>query len=178
VWCNCPHLTGYDAIKVEDLTAADLEGRRRIAALVAFARAHLPGFERCYVVDTAPQLGVRQTRLLQGEYVVTKEDVLERRHFPDAVCRGRDYYTPFRALLPRGVEQLLVAGRHCSADPSAQKISRIPPCMAQGQAAGLPQCSLSPGRASATSSQSVRRCGPGRRSGRHPSSNATPGAGS
>ena len=138
VWCNCPHLTGFDAVRVEDLTAADLEGRRRIAALVAFARARLPGFERCYVVDTAPQLGVRQTRLLQGEYVVTKEDVLERRHFPDTVCRGRDYYTPYRALLPRGVEQLLVAGRHYSADLSAQKISReIPPCMAQGQAAGL-----------------------------------------
>jgi FAD dependent oxidoreductase len=138
VWCNCPHLPGYDAVKVEDLTAAELEGRRRIAALVAFARAHLPGFERCYLVDTAPQLGVRQTRLLQGEYVVTREDVLQRRHFPDTVCRGRDYYTPYRALLPRGVEQLLVAGRHYSADPSAQKLSReIPPCMVQGQAAGL-----------------------------------------
>jgi hypothetical protein len=138
VWCNCPHLTGYDAVRVEDLTAAELEGRRRIAALVAFARAHLPGFERCYLVDTAPQLGVRQTRLLQGEYVVTKADVLQRRHFPDTVCRGRDYYTPYRALLPRGVEQLLVAGRHYSADPAAQKLSReIPPCMAQGQAAGL-----------------------------------------
>jgi len=138
VWCNCPHLTGYDAVRVEDQTAAELEGRRRIAALVAFVRAQLPGFEQCHLVDTAPQLGVRQTRLLQGEYVVTKEDVLERRHFPDTVCRGRDYYTPYRALLPRGVEQLLVAGRHYSADPPAQKLSReIPPCMAQGQAAGL-----------------------------------------
>jgi len=138
VWCNCPHLPGYDAVKVEDLTAAELEGRRRIAALVAFARTHLPGFEHCYLVDTAPQLGVRQTRLLQGEYVVTREDVLQRRHFPDTVCRGRDYYTPYRALVPRGVEQLLVAGRHYSADPSAQKLSReIPPCMVQGQAVGL-----------------------------------------
>jgi hypothetical protein len=138
VWCNCPHLPGYDAVTVEDLTAAELEGRRRIADLVQFARAHLPGFERCYVVDTAPQLGVRQTRLLEGEYVVTREDVLQRRHFPDTVCRGRDYYTPYRALVPRGVEQLLVAGRHYSAEPSAQKLSReIPPCMVQGQAAGL-----------------------------------------
>jgi hypothetical protein len=138
VWCNCPHLAGYDAVRVEDLTRAELEGRRRIAALVAFARAHLPGFGNCHVVDTAPQLGVRQTRLLQGEYVVSKADVIERRHFPDTVCRGRDYYTPYRALLPRGVEQLLVAGRHYSAAPAAQKLSReIPPCMAQGQAAGL-----------------------------------------
>lgn len=83
-------------------------------------------------------MGVRQTRLLQGEYVVTKDDINERRHFADSVARGRDYYTPYRALLPRGVDQLLVAGRHYSATPDAQKISReIPPCMAMGQAAGI-----------------------------------------
>jgi hypothetical protein len=105
---------------------------------MAFARAELPGFARCYLVDVAPQLGVRQTRLLDGEYVVTKDDVLERRHFADTVCRGRDYYTPYRALLPRNLDQLLVAGRHYSAEPQAQKISReIPPCMVQGQAAGV-----------------------------------------
>jgi hypothetical protein len=138
VWCNCPHMTGYDGLKVADMTAAELEGRRRIASLMAFARAELPGFAQCYLIDVAPQLGVRQSRLLQGEYVVTKEDVLARRHFRDTVCRGRDYYTPYRALLPRNVDQLIVAGRHYSADPQAQKISReIPPCMVQGQAAGL-----------------------------------------
>jgi hypothetical protein len=54
------------------------------------------------------------------------------------VARGRDYYTPYRALLPKNVDQLLVAGRHYSATPDAQRISReIPPCMAQGQAAGI-----------------------------------------
>jgi hypothetical protein len=54
------------------------------------------------------------------------------------VARGRDYYTPYRALLPRGIDQLLVAGRHYSATPQAQKISReIPPCMAMGEAAGV-----------------------------------------
>jgi len=86
----------------------------------------------------APQTGVRQTRLLEGEYVVTKEDVTNRVHFPDSVARGRDYYTPYRALLPKSVDQLLVAGRHYSATSAAQKISReIPPCMAMGEAAGL-----------------------------------------
>src|SRR5882762_9155088 len=58
VWCNCPHMTGYDAVRVEDMTAAELEGRRRIAALVAFARAELPGFAHCHLLDVAPQLGV------------------------------------------------------------------------------------------------------------------------
>lgn len=138
VWCNCPHMPGFDALAVEDQTRADFEGRKRIYALVDFVRANTPGFENCVVVDVAPQLGVRTTRLLEGEYVVTKEDVADRVHFPDTVARGRDYYTPYRAMLPKGVDQLLVAGRHYSATEAAQKQSReIPPCMAMGQSAGV-----------------------------------------
>ena len=101
-------------------------------------REKLPGFENAFVVDVAPQIGVRQTRLLDGVYVMTKEDVAQRRHFPDSVARGRDYYYPYRTMLPRGVGQLLVAGRHYSSTSAAQKDSReIPPCMAMGEAAGL-----------------------------------------
>ena len=138
VWCNCPHMTGYDGLKVADLTRADMAGRQRIDKLVAFLREKMPGFAQCVVVDVAPQLGIRQTRLLEGEYIVTKEDVTQRRHFHDSIARGRDYYTPYRALLPQGVKQLLVAGRHYSATPAAQRISReIPPCMAMGEAAGI-----------------------------------------
>jgi hypothetical protein len=138
VWCNCPHLTGFDGTRVADLTRFEFEARQRIDALTSFARSKLPGFDGCYLIDVAAQTGVRQTRLLQGEYVVTKDDIRDRRHFPDSVARGRDYYTPYRALLPRGVEQLLVAGRHYSATPAAQRISReIPPCIAMGEAAGV-----------------------------------------
>lgn len=138
VWCNCPHLTGYDGTDPESLTAAEFDAHDRIADAVTYIVQNLPGFESCYVVDVAEQMGVRQSRLLQGEYIVTKDDVLSRRHFTDSVARGRDYYTPYRALLPRGVDQLLVAGRHYSATPEAQRISReIPPCMAMGQAAGI-----------------------------------------
>jgi hypothetical protein len=138
VWCNCPHMTGFDALKVEDLTRADFEGRKRIAALVDYARASVPGFKNCFVVDVAPQLGVRQTRMLDGEYVVTKRDVLDRVFFHDTVARGRDYYTPYRAMLPKHIDGLIVAGRHYSATESAQKMSReIPPCMSMGQSAGV-----------------------------------------
>jgi len=138
VWCNCPHMTGLDGLKVADQTKADIEGRRRIYALVDFVRANLPGFKNCYVVDVAPQLGVRQSRLLEGEYVVTKDDVNDRVWFPDTVARGRDYYTPYRAMLPCEIERLVVAGRHYSATESAQKLSReIPPCMSMGQSAGI-----------------------------------------
>lgn len=138
VWCNCPHMPGYDGISVEHMVAAEYEGRERMMNLLHFAKANIPGFENAKMLGAAEQMGVRQTRLLQGEYIVTKKDVTSRRYFDDTVCRGRDYYTPYRALLPRGIDNLIVAGRHYSVDSDAQKMSReIPPCMAQGQAAGI-----------------------------------------
>ncbi len=138
VWCNAPHMSGFDGTDPGDLTAAEFAARDRITEAVEYVKEHLPGFGNCYIVDVASQLGVRQTRLLEGEYVMTKEDVTTRRHFADSVARGRDYYYPYRSLLPKEVEQLLVAGRHYSATSDAQKMSReIPPCMAMGQAVGV-----------------------------------------
>jgi len=106
--------------------------------LLAYARKNVPGFENAKMLGAAEQMGIRQTRLLQGEYIVSKEDVQSRRYFEDTVCRGRDYYTPYRSLLPKGIDNLIVAGRHYSVDSDAQKLSReIPPCMSQGEAAGI-----------------------------------------
>lgn len=138
VWCNCPHMRGFDTTSVEDLTKAEFEARAKIAATFAFAKENIPGFERSYLLDTAPQMGVRQGRLLKGEYVVTQDDIREGRWFPDSVARGRDYFTPYRAIVPQQVEQLLVAGRCYSATPIAQRSSReIGPCIVMGQAAGV-----------------------------------------
>lgn len=138
VWCNCPHIANLDGLSVEDQTSVEYEARQRIARALQFARANIPGFERAALVDTAPQLGVRQTRLLKGEYILTKQDVLSGQWFPDRIGRGRDYYYPYRTMLPRGVEDLLVAGRCFSATSEAQKMSReIPPMIVMGQAAGV-----------------------------------------
>ena len=138
VWCNCPHMPGYDGMSVEDMVKADCEGRDRMMALLSFAKENIPGFENAVMLGAAEQMGVRQTRMLQGEYVVNKDDVKSRRYFDDTVCRGRDYYTPYRALLPKGIDNLIVAGRHYSVESDAQKTSReIPPCQAQGEAAGI-----------------------------------------
>ena len=138
VWCNCPHMTGYSGLSVEDLTNAEYQGRDRMMKLFEYARANLPGFEKADMLGAAEQIGIRQTRLLRGEYVVTMDDLVSRRHFTDSVCRGRDYYTPYRALLPTNKEQLIIAGRHYSIEPNAQRIAReIPPCMVQGEAAGV-----------------------------------------
>ncbi|SEB63701.1 FAD dependent oxidoreductase [Paramicrobacterium humi] len=135
VWCNAPHMSGFDGTDPVSLTEAEFAARERIAEAVDYVKENLPGFADAYVLDVAPQIGVRQTRLLQGEYVMTKDDVMQRRHFRDTVARGRDYYYPYRSLVPTEVDQLLVAGRHYSATPDAQKASReIPPCMAMGQA--------------------------------------------
>lgn len=138
VWCNCPHMPGYDGYSVEDLTRAEYEGRERMMGLYHYVRENMPGFENSKMLGAAEQVGVRTTRMLTGEYVVTKDDIVNRRYFTDTVCRGRDYYTPYRALLPKKVDQLIVAGRHYSAEPEAQKRSReIPPCMVQGEVAGV-----------------------------------------
>lgn len=138
VWCNCPHMSGLDALDPEDLTEAELRGHDSLVALLEFAREHMPGFEQAYVVDVAPQVGIRQTRLAHGEYVLTKEDVTAPRHFADSVARGRDFYIPYRSLVPREIGQLLVPGRHLSADSGAQlHVREIPTCMTMGQAAGL-----------------------------------------
>src|SRR5262249_43262924 len=130
VWCNCPHIPGFDGLDPGHQTHIEIEARRRFMKVLDFVRARVPGFARAYILDAAPQLGVRQTRLLEGEYVVTKEDILERRTFPDVVARGRDYYTPYRSLVPKRVDGLLVAGRCYSATSEAQRVSReIPPVM-------------------------------------------------
>jgi hypothetical protein len=131
-------MPGYDGMSVEDMVKADCEGRDRMMALLSFAKENIPGFENAVMLGAAEQMGVRQTRMLQGEYVVNKDDVKSRRYFDDTVCRGRDYYTPYRALLPKGIDNLIVAGRHYSVESDAQKTSReIPPCQAQGEAAGI-----------------------------------------
>ena len=138
VWCNCPHMPGYDGLSPEHMVAAEYEGRERMMNLLAFARENLPGFQNARMLGAAEQMGIRQTRLLKGEYIVSKDDVTSRRFFEDSVCRGRDYYTPYRALLPKKIDNMIVAGRHYSVDSDAQKMSReIPPCMSQGEAAGV-----------------------------------------
>lgn len=137
IWCNCPHVHGLNGLSVEDLTLLESAARRRFGDAVAWLRKHMPGFEKAYILDAAPQAGVRQTRLLEGEYVLTRDDVTQRRRFPDVIGRGRDYFMPYRSILPKRIDGLLVAGRCFSATPEAQKLSReIPPCMVMGEAAG------------------------------------------
>ncbi len=137
VWVNAPTYTKYNILDADDLTAIEVDARDVIEDWWGWAREHLPGFEHSYVVDVAAQLGVRQSRLLDGEYTLTKEDVDNGTIFPDTIGRSKHWYLPYRSLVPRGIDGLLVAGRCYAATPQAQAISReVPTCMVLGEAAG------------------------------------------
>jgi hypothetical protein len=144
---------------VWDLTRAEWEGRRQIRRLVAFFRRYVPGFDQTFVLQSGTQIGVRESRRIQGGYVLTAKDILSARKFPDVVARGtypldihnprgkgtilkrippgEAYEIPLRCLIPMGVENLLVAGRCISGTAEAHSSYRVMPiCMATGQAAG------------------------------------------
>ena len=145
---------------VFDWSRAELESRRQMRQIAAFLRRHVPGFERAYVAQSGVHTGVRETRRIVGDYQLTAADVLEGRKFDDVVARGaypvdihnpkgsgttlkrlppgEAYDIPLRALLPQGVDGLVVAGRCLSGTHEAHSSYRVMPIvMATGQAAGV-----------------------------------------
>ena len=161
VWrVNTTRVLRRNGTDVRDLTAAELEGRQQVDELMGFFRKWVPGFENAVLLDTGTQIGVRETRRIVGEYTVTLEDLQTGRDFSDVIgmCgypvdlhspsdakEGLDdnygtanaYQIPFRALVPRDLENILVAGRSLSATHEALAAIRImPSAMAMGQAAG------------------------------------------
>jgi len=166
VWrVNTSRLQGLDGTDVSDLTYAELEGRRQVQTLMRFFHSYLPGFHHAVLLDTAVQIGVRETRRISGEYVLTTDDLATGRHFEDTVALGafpvdlhpaigdgggtdtglqrglqtaNVYEIPYRCLVPKGAEQLLIAGRCISATREALAATRVmPTCFALGQAAGV-----------------------------------------
>ncbi len=143
----------------EELTYAELEGRRQAKLLAEFLREKMPGFSQAYLLDTPTQVGVRSTRRLVGRHVLTGEEVLEGARFDDAICRsawpvemhaegkgtvleflqpGEYYQIPYRSLLPLEINNLLVVGRCLSATPQGQASARVSATsMAMGEAAGV-----------------------------------------
>lgn len=143
-WMNYWGPLGFNAIDVEDLTRAEILLRKNISGSVHFLRKNVPGFERCFLVDTACQIGTRDSRRIVGDYTLTMHDLTSQMTFPDTIGRMCNNTfvdvtcdIPYRCLVPQGVENLLVAGRPIDADPQVHEASRlIPPSMATGQAAG------------------------------------------
>jgi glycine/D-amino acid oxidase-like deaminating enzyme len=147
-----------DATDPEQLTAAELEGRRQAHEYFRFLRETVPGYERAVLVSTSPAIGVRESRRIVGEHVLTAGEILAATTFDDQVARcgapieehhagddtrwvyleeGQTYGIPFRALQPQGLDNVLVAGRCFSATHDAHASARsMGTCMAMGQAAG------------------------------------------
>jgi hypothetical protein len=149
-----------DPTNPEDLTWAEVECRRRVMDVVAELK-DVPGFEDAYLDDLAWQLGIYESRRLEGRYVLSRRD--EGVSFRDTVAftgdwvrYGVTYEIPYRCLLPQRTEQLLVAGRCISADHRVHQATKeIPPCFATGEAAGI-AAALSVDRAVAPSALDVR----------------------
>ena len=91
---NATRVYGADGTKAEDLSRAEIETRHQMLQLAAFARKYVPGFEQSWIVDSASTIGVRETRRIRGEYVMTEDDILAGRHYPDAVAVDANQQNP------------------------------------------------------------------------------------
>jgi hypothetical protein len=158
VLIHMTRIPNVDATDPVQLTRAEVDGRRQVREYARFLRDRVPGFESSVVVATSPAIGIRESRRIHGDYVLTRDDVLTGRRFDDeiALCgapiedhhaggdtewqyvgQGGVYGVPYRALLPAGVEGLIVAGRCFSSTHDAHASARsMATCMAMGQAAG------------------------------------------
>jgi hypothetical protein len=156
---NSTRIINVSGVNVWDLSYAEWEGRRQVRQIAAFLKKYVPGFENSYVTQTGITAGVRETRRISGNYTLTGSDVLGAARFDDAIARssypvdihnpkgkgtvltplppGEAYDIPLRCLIPRGVDNILVAGRCISGDHVAHSSYRVMPVsMATGQAAG------------------------------------------
>lgn len=150
-----------DASDAADLTRAEMRGRADAWVMFERWKKNVPGFEEAYFISSGPYIGVRETRRIDGVYVLTEDDIRQRRAFEDAVATGcwymdvhplkatpgaaqekkgfqpEPYDIPYRSLLPRKLSNLLVAGRCHSASQLAASSTRVTvTAMAMGQAAG------------------------------------------
>lgn len=148
-----------DGTDARELSAAEVLGRQQIAQVAGFLR-EVPGFERSYIVDIAPQVGIRETRRVRGLYLLTESDVLECADFKDTIgvngwplelhlkgdvefrwpkipeSRGFNQL-PYRMTVPQGLHNVWVAGRCASMTHEAQSAARVTgACFVMGQAAG------------------------------------------
>jgi hypothetical protein len=148
VWIH-PRYANSSQTDVEELTRVEFLGREKMLLTYDFFKKNIPGFEESFIVLSCPQLGTRGARRVHGDYMVTSKDLLNNEPFDDTIAifpdldRGEtslnhpNTFIPYRALLPRGVENMLVACRAFSSDQEANNFfNLIPHCVAIGEAAG------------------------------------------
>ena len=161
IWVNMSRVSGVDSTLPESYTFGEIEARRQMYRINEYLRKYVPGFENLEVEKVAPFLGIRESRVMVGKYVLTAEDILTSRRFEDVITvagypvdihhsTGSDctmlfakdnHDIPYRCLVPEKIENLLVAGRCSSFTHEAMAGTRVmSTCMALGQAAGTAAC--------------------------------------
>ena len=156
---NSTRIVKRSPVDAEDVTLAELEVREQVIELFAFLKKYAPGFEKAVLVSSGMRIGVRESRMIEGDYVLTQEDLVGCVKFEDSISacnydidihnpegsgtshyyfKDGTYYTiPYRCLTAKNNSNLLVAGRCISSTHEAQASYRImPTCCTLGQAAG------------------------------------------
>lgn len=151
---NAIHMPGYDCTDVWDLTKAEIEGRQHVIWAIQALKKYTPGFEKARLRTIGASLGTRESRKIQGAYNLTQHDVLNQARFKDSIginpefldgnntailpSTGRYFHVPFGIILPRKVENLLVAGRCVAGDKISHAATRqMMCCTVTGQGAGV-----------------------------------------
>lgn len=156
VWVN-NFILGYSCINVQDLTQAELFGRRTILDVIDYINSQqIPGLSSIWLYDTCSQIGTRGSRRIRGEYTLTMDDMVKTRSFEDVIAvfpavdvvkttadaedssKQGPVQIPLRTLICYGKKNLLMAGRCFSSDAKANNANNlIPHSVAMGQAAGV-----------------------------------------
>ena len=156
---NSTRIIRRNPVDAFDLTKAEIEAREQVFELFDFLKKNIDGFQKADIISTASEIGVRESRMIDGEYILTGDDLVECRTFEDSIALGNydidihnpegsgtshyyfpegKYYTvPYRTLIPKASKNLLVAGRCISVTHEAQASIRIMPIVCcLGEAAG------------------------------------------
>ena len=158
---NTTQANGVDSTKIEDLYPAELALRGQIDTLIRFFRENLPGYENCKYIASGTTTGIRESRRVVGEYLITAEELAAGKRFDDVVVHRAEfivdihnpagagqaeekiqyvvpYDLPYGCFVPKGVDGLMTAGRCISGTHRAHASYRVMSiCMAMGQAVGV-----------------------------------------
>lgn len=157
IWVNMTRVNGVDSTMPESYTRGEITARQQMKEINRYLKKFVPGFENAWMDKVAPFMGIRESRVMRGRYVLTAEDILSCRRFDDVIAVGSypvdihhakggdctmyfpsdDYDIPYQCLLPKEYDNLLVAGRCSSMNHEAMAATRVmSTCMALGEAAG------------------------------------------
>lgn len=157
---NTTRVIKKDPTSVYDLTEAEIIARNQVYEIYDFMKKHADGLENSFLMMTASEIGIRESRKIIGEYILTESDCRSCVKFKDAIAacnydidihnpegtgtshyyfpEGKYYTIPYRSLIPKGISNMLVAGRCISSDHGAQASYRIMPTVCCiGEAAGI-----------------------------------------